>query len=788
MRQFEHIDAESLKEASELLKEEHTAAIAGGTDLLGALKDKIMPDYPEKVVNLKTIDGLSGIREDEEGLVVGALTKLSDLQDHKLVKEKYPSLAQAAKSVASPLIRNSATIGGNICQDVRCWYYRYPHQIGGRVNCVRKGGEGCYAFTGERGNHSVFGAMRVDRPSCSASCPAHVNISAYLAKVRENDLEGAAEILLSANPLPAITSRVCTHFCQEGCHRGELDTHVGVGQIERYVGDYILNNASRLMPPPETESGRRIAVAGGGPAGLSAAYYLRKAGHKVTVYDRMEEAGGLLMYAIPAYRLPKEVVQKQIKALEGMGIEFQCGVEIGKDITMEQLASDYDKVFLSTGAWKKTVIGIDHEEMTRFGLEFLMEVKGWMAGKAGTNVVVVGGGNVAVDVAVTAKRLGASSVTMVSLESRGEMPATKEELERAEEEGIVLMPSWGPAAVMKEEGRVTGIRLRRCVSVRNAEGRFAPVYDDNDIKEVGSDSILMCVGQQTDLSFLGDDFAIEQNRGRIVADGLTQITSDADVYAGGDVVTGSATVVAALAAGRRAAQAMNHMFEGTRDKVKELPEGGFLRYDHDCRQCKHVISTHVRPLEERKVDLEDDFGLTPEEVRQEAGRCFNCGCFAVNPSDIANVLVSLDASVVTNLRSYTAEEFFQRTPRVHDILDDGEIVAEIRIPAMKDGAKAGYEKFRERASIDFAEVACAAVYETENQIVKRAKIVLGAVAPVPVSCEKAEQYLAGKKISEETADQAAELALAGADPLKETSYKVQIAKTLIKRSLLALNR
>lgn len=786
MKQFKHIDAESIQEASSILAGGNAVAIAGGTDLLGALKDKIMPEYPQTVVNLKTIRGLGEVREEEDGLSVGALVKLSDLQEHEWIKEKYPSLAQAAKSVASPLIRNSATIGGNICQDVRCWYYRYPHQIGGRVNCVRKGGEGCYAFTGERGNHSIFGAMRVDRPSCSVSCPAHVNISAYLAKVRENDLDKAAEILMSSNPLPAITSRVCTHFCQEGCHRGELDVHVGVGQVERYVGDYILENASSLMPPPETESGRKIAVVGAGPAGLSAAYYLRKAGHKVIVYDRMEEAGGLLMYAIPAYRLPKEVVRKQVKALEGMGIEFRCGVEIGKDITVEQLAEEHDKVFLSTGAWKKTVIGIDNEDMTRFGLEFLMEVKGWMSDKIGADVVVIGGGNVAVDVAVTAKRLGASSVTMISLESRKEMPATKEELERAEEEGVILRPSWGPVAVRKENGQIKGIRLRKCVSVRNAEGRFAPIYDDRELTDISSDCILMCVGQQTDLSFLGDDFLIEQNRGRIVADEFTQKTSSANVYAGGDVTTGPATVVSALAAGRRAAQAMDHVLMGTGEKIKELPEGGFLKYDHNCQQCKQVIPTHVRPLEERKVDLEDDFGLTPEEVRQEAGRCFNCGCFAVNPSDIANVLVSLNASVITNLRSYTAEEFFLRTPRVHDILDDGEIVAEIKIPVLKSGAKANYEKFRERASIDFAEVACATVYETEDHILKNARIVLGAVAPVPVCCEKVEQYLIGKEISKETAEQAAELALEGADPLAETSYKIQVAKALIIRSILAL--
>lgn len=783
MKRFEHIDASTVEEAGRLAASGKAAVIAGGTDLLGVLKDKILPEYPEQVVNLKTIEGLDYIREEDGCLAVGALTKLSSLQDDPLVLEKCPSLAQAARSVASPLIRNSATIGGNLCQDVRCWYYRYPNQIGGRVNCVRKGGEGCYAFTGERGNHSVFGSMRVERPSCSASCPAHVDIPAYLAKVREGDIDGAAAILLSANPIPAITSRVCTHFCQEGCHRGELDHHVGVGQIERYVGDYILENASRLMPPPEKESGKAVAIVGSGPAGLSAAYYLRRAGHRVTVYDKMEEAGGLLRYAIPAYRLPKEVVSRQTAALEGMGIEFCCGVEIGKELTVEMLADRYDRVFLSPGAWKKTVIGIDNEEMTRFGLEFLVEVKGWMAGKAGTQVVVVGGGNVAVDVAVTAKRLGAASVTMVSLESREELPATKEELERAEEEGILLMPSWGPVAVEKEDEKITGVRLRRCVSVRNAEGRFAPVYDDEDTATVASDCVLLCVGQQTDLSFLGDGFALEQQRGRIVADETTQLTSDGRVYAGGDVVTGPATVVSALAAGRRAAEAMDGSLADVPVKEKQLPEGGFLKYDHDCQSRKDPVPAHIRPMEERRVDREDDFGLRPEEACQEAERCFNCGCFAVNASDLATVLVSLDAAVVTNLRSYTAEEFFQRTPRVHDILDRGEIVTQIRIPLLPEGARAGYDKFRERASIDFAEAACAWVYEMEGSTIKSARIVLGAAAPVPVRCREAEEYLAGKEAAEEHAVRAAELALSGADPLEETAYKVQVLKTLVKRSL-----
>lgn len=788
MKQFEYVKPSTITQASELLKGDRTVACAGGTDLLDVLRNRLLPEYPDRVVSLKGIEGLDYIREEYGCLHIGAMTTLDTIAGSDLVKEKNRMIAQAAGSVASPNLRNTATIGGNLCQDVRCWYYRYPNSLGGRVNCARKEGHLCSAMMGENRYHSIFGAAKVCTTPCTEGCPAHTDISAYMEMLREGNVDEAARIILKANPMPAITSRVCAHFCQEKCNREQYDERVNVGAVERYVGDYILNHPERFMKAPEKENGKRAAIVGSGPAGLAAAYYLRESGYAVTVYERMKEAGGCLAYAIPAYRLPKEIVRKFISVLEDMGIRFVLDTKVGEDIELETIRSENDSVLLDTGAWKRPLIGISGEELTRFGLDFLVEVNSYIHERPGSQVVVVGGGNVAVDVAVTAKRLGVPKVTMICLESRDQMPAGREEVERVLEEGIEIRNGWGPMEILKEsvspeEETITGVRFKACLSTLDEEGRFAPVYDEARQLEEKADMVFMAVGQRSDLSFLDSVCRVETDRGRIKASD-DHSTSQEGIFAAGDVTTGPATVVRALAGGREAAVMMNLHMGG-----EPLPVGtcgrrpGLAGFHPECGNLSCSNEPELLPAGERGVDLEDRKGYSAAMVDSEADRCMNCGCLAVNPSDMANALLASDALIRTNLRTLDAGELLTTHTRLSDTLRKGEIILEIQIPCDAEGTVSGYEKFRLRKSIDFAVVALAYRYVCSQGVITDARMTLGAVAPVPMRRKKAEQYLIGRRFSEETAAGAADLALEGALPLSGNAYKIAVAKTLVRRSL-----
>ncbi len=779
MKDFVYKTVKTVKEASDSLAQPGACALAGGTDILGKLKDESVIPYPETVINLKGIEKLKYITEENE-LHIGSMTTLTEIAENPLIQKKYAALAQAASSVASPLIRNQATIGGNICQDVRCWYYRSPDQVAGCIDCARKNGSKCYAATGLMNQHSIFGGEKVCTTPCTEKCPTDVDIPAYMEQLRKGNIDEAAEILLRNNPIPCITSRVCTHFCQQGCNRGNYDEHVGIGNVERYLGDYILENSERFMKAPEQEIGKKAAIVGSGPAGLSAAFYLRKAGYTVTVYEKMPEPGGLLMYAIPAYRLPKELVRKLTGAIADMGVTFVCSTDIGRETKVETLQEENDAVFLDTGAWKPSVLGIDGEELTRFGLDFLVEVKQWMSDKPGTDVIVIGGGNVSVDVAVSAKRLGAANVTMVSLESREELPATKEDVEQAEEEGIKLLTQWGPNRILKDGNKITGVELKRCVSLRDAQGKFSPSYDESELKIIEGDAIFLAIGQRIDLSFLGDNSVLEVERGRILVEKETQKTNVSGIYAGGDVSTGPSTVVGAVAAGKKAAKNIIHDFGKCTVDEPEHISHKLLRSDVSNKKKSSAMKPAMRRMGDRGIDQEDNLGLSYEDVMKETKRCMNCGCIAVNPSDILTVLTALDADILTNKRRLSIGEF------VSQDLDSSEIVTEIIVPTPEPYMITSYDKFRQRKSIDFATVALASCYKVEGDVVKSAKIVLGAVAPFPIKTQKAEEFLIGNKITEEIAEKTAEIALADAEAPEELRYKVNIARKLVKDSVFRL--
>ena len=783
MKYFEHESAATFDEAVSLLKESpkgKTGVMAGGSDLIGVLKEQILEDYPEKVVDLKTVRGGEYIKQDGDTIEIGALTKLCDIVKSDLLNEKAPVLSQAARSVATPLIRNVATMGGNICQDVRCWFYRYPHGIGGRMDCMRKGGKECYAVMGDNRYHSIFGGMKVHTTPCSVQCPANTDIPAYMERLREGDVEGAAHILMEANPIPMITSRVCAHTCQEQCNRCGSDESVSIHGVERYVGDYILEHPDTFYRAPETETGHKGALVGAGPAGLSAAYYLRKAGHDVTVFDKMEEPGGMLTYAIPNYRLPKSYVKQVAAAYEKMGIRFRLGCCLGEDIQAEDLEKEYDNVFYATGAWKRPVLGFDGEEFTEFGLQFLMEVNQWMNKKDRRHVLVVGGGNVAMDVAITARRLGAESVTLACLESEPEMPASREEIARAREEGIEIMPSYGVSKAIYEGSQVTGMELMRCTSVKDENGRFNPRYDREETLRVSADSFLMAAGQKVDLSFLGDKYGLALERGLIQVDKDTQATSTSGIYAGGDATTGPATVIQGVRSGRNAAEAINRGYAVMPERRRE---DKFIHFDTAGVKEEHAVKDKELSAAERALDKEDSFTLTGEEAAREAGRCMNCGCYSVNASDISPVLILLDARIVTTKKTVRAADFFTTRLKAADMLDTDELVTAVRF-RVPEGYTTAYDKFRVREAVDFAIVSLAYAYRMKDGLIEDARIVLGGVAPVPMERKKVEAFLAGRKPDEALAEAAAELAVEGTAAMANNSYKIQEVRALIKKMIL----
>jgi len=785
MKRFSYIDATSLDNAVSALRAGDTVILAGGTDILNLLKTRCLPKVPMAVINIKNIPGLKDIKEDDEGLRIGALSKLCDIEESNLIREKYPVLCQAARAVASPQIRNMGTLGGNICQETRCWYYRYPENV---FHCLRKGGKNCPALTGENRFHSVFGAVEVAETPCRSGCPGHVNIASYLTKVREGALDEAARILLDANPIPAVTGRVCPHLCQDECNRIDLDDSVSIRNVERFMGDYILDHADQLLRPPDNETGRRVAIIGSGPAGLSSAYYLRKSGHQVTVFDRMEKAGGMLVYAIPAYRLPRDIVGRVVKTLEGTGVHFKLRVSVGRDISLGSIRKDFDNVFLSTGAWAQPSIGLQGEELTKSGLSFLTERLPADNQVKGKRILVVGGGNVAVDVGITAKRLGAKEVTLACLESREEMPAFTWEIEQALEEGVKLMPSWGPSKVVSEAGHVKRIELVRCASVFDEQGNFCPSLDSSIREAIEADEVLMAVGQKPDLSYLDPDSRVGIGRGLITVETETQETNIPGLFAGGDVTTGPASVIEAVTAGRRAALAIDRALgRGVSRHGNTMDErrGPLLSFNPGYLKETRPIVIGQRSISERSVDREDTSGFVWDQAREEANRCFNCGCVAVSPSDLAPALIALDAKIRTTKRILGAEDFFGAGVMKSTALEEDEFVTGVEIPRLKNGNKQAFLKFRIRKTIDFPIVSVASVLAMDSGKVRAARIALSGVAPIPWRAEAAELAMMGKTVTEENAEAAGEAATIGAIPLPQNKYIVQIVKTLVKRAILA---
>ena len=784
LHQIRYIPADTLETAESLLKAHpgQAAVIAGGTDLLGGLKDGIHAEPPPVLIGLKPVTGSSDITVEPGGVRIGALATLQAIASHPDLRQAYPLLTQAAASVASPQIRNVATLAGNLCQEPRCWYYRNPDNA---FDCLRKGGQWCDALFAENRYHSIFGAMAVSAAPCVTGCPIHNDIPAYMARLRAGAVEEAVEILLRTNPLAAIMGRACSHYCEQACNRSDYDEPVSIRSVERYLGDYALEHVEVFYPAPEVESGKSVAIIGAGPAGLTAAYLLRKQGHAVIVYDQMPEAGGMLTYSIPAYRLPKAVVRAQVKALEHMGIQFKTGARVGQaGLTLPDLRARFDSLFLATGLWNGKKLRLEKSDLLELGLEFLLNIQMGKEQVVGERVLVIGGGSVAIDVAIGARRSGARQVTMACLESLETMPAIPEDLAQAHEEGITIQPSWGPLRVIEREGKLAGMELVRCTSVFDQNGRFAPAFDPAVTTTVEADQVLLAIGQASDLSYLGTWLPTE--RGMIRAERETGATSLPGVFAGGDVTGGGATVVQAMAAAARSAAAINEYLHNQPYSLAPAPTGKVPLAINPAALPKSArVATPVLPAQERTLRGEDSQTLASEAAAKEALRCANCGCVAVNASDLATALVALDARVSTTRRTLAADDLFAAAENHSTVLAEDELITSIWIPAPPPGSRQVYLKFRIRNTIDFPIVSVAFLAGMHDGHFHSARVVLGAVAPVPLRAREVERLLEDQSPSAELASEAAALAVSHAQPLARNQAKVEVVKALVSRAIQA---
>jgi heterodisulfide reductase subunit A-like polyferredoxin len=481
---------------------------------------------------------------------------------------------------------------------------------------------------------NAYAITKLDRAPCKITCPANLNVQGYVQMAKVGKYRESLSIIMDDLPLPGVIGRICPHPCEGECRRLQVDEAVAIRDIKRFVADAVgIENIEQPVAEPRSE---RVAIVGAGPAGLSCAYQLARRGIKSTIFEALPKAGGALAVGVPSYRLPADVLQKEIDNIAAMGVEIKLNSPIGKDLTLDSLkAQGFNAIFLGVGAPKSFDLRVPGEDNPQViaALDYLRGVSLDQPVPAGQNVVVVGGGNVAIDAARTALRKGAGQVTMVMLESAEEQPASPWEITEALEEGIKFVHRWGVKEIKGAGGKVTGLALKKVTQVFDENKRFAPAYDEASTQEIAADMVIKAIGQRTDLSFLGDNSPLEVSpRGTIVADPLTMATNLPGVFAGGDVVTGPWIAIGAVAAGREAAVSIDRFFKGEdlaigREKMKLMPEDE-QSYNPIPKNLPKAHRAHMayRGADERKKDFTQfELGLTPEQVAAEGERCLNCG-------------------------------------------------------------------------------------------------------------------------------------------------------------------
>jgi len=458
-----------------------------------------------------------------------------------------------------------------------------------------------------------------------------------VAAIADGEYEKSVDIIRERNPFPAVCGRICIHPCEYKCRRGELDQPVAIRALKRVASDWYFENIGPQRDPFAVTREEKVAVVGAGPAGLTCAYFLAKMGYATTVFEAQPVAGGMLGIAVPEFRLPRQVIEEEIQYIENCGVDIRYDSPIDAKHTFNDLLSEgYSAVFIAAGAQASKHIGIPGEdenlEGIYYGLDFLSKVRMGQEVPLSGKTVVIGGGNVAVDVARTALRSGAHDVQIFCLEPRDEMPAWEKDVEEAVDEGIVINPEASPSNITQEGGRVTGIEFTHCVCVFDDEGCFNPTCDLEDTRLVEADNILISIGQAADMSFLSADSQLERELwGALVVNTNTLATNIPGVFAGGDFTTGPTFVIRAISSGRRAAIAINKYLTGD-DSPVYIPDKKSARHtatklalEEEATEDKPRIEVEFEDAKERVSDFREvEKGFTEQEACSEATRCLRC--------------------------------------------------------------------------------------------------------------------------------------------------------------------
>lgn len=482
---------------------------------------------------------------------------------------------------------------------------------------------------------------------CKTACPAHVAVQGYLKLAKEGRYDGALALIKKDNPLPAVCGHVCNRRCEDACTRGTVDEAVAIDEVKRFLAERDLNAETRYIPKktiPSLKGGfdEKIAIIGAGPAGLSCAYYLVLTGYKPTIFEKNEEPGGMLRYGIPSYKLEKDLLAAEIDVIRELGVEIRCGVEIGKDITIEELREQgYKGFYVAIGCQRGRKPGITGENAkgTYAAVDFLREAGAKESFALEGDVVVVGGGNVAIDAARISSRCVDAKISMFCLEQRENMPASKEEIAEALEEGIELNCGWGPKEVLEEDGKVAGVVLKKCIRVLDEQGRFSPEYDEEQTVTIPCKHVIFSVGQAIEWGNMLDNLDLKRRpNGGALADKLTYQTSEPDIFVGGDVYTGPRFAIDAIAAGREGAISLHRYVHENCTLTIGRNRRDFVELD------KNNISVDSYDTSKRQIPAKADekaqaatfrdlsHSLTEEQVKAETSRCLSCGASVVDPN------------------------------------------------------------------------------------------------------------------------------------------------------------